>query len=318
MKYAKLTLKGRYRETGSQVHSLAGTVGRDFRFDQFLLRVEKLLRTPRVRRVLIVCDPQFQAMLWGGAEAIRNQLQRLAESGKELWFYAHEYHPLQLYLASACTRRVLHPLGTVSFLGLSRSFLFFKKAMGKADIEAQIIRRGEYKSAGDRFRTDRLDHSNQEQYQEFFNSVAAHLADTIVAGYKDTMASPEAARAALNELTSGRIISAGEAESEGWIHKSKTLDRLETEWKNNKYKKINLKKPGRSYTISGSLHFPQAAQEAQANKANKADKAAQDDQGAKAAAHPTAAHLTAAHPTSKKPSRALPSLVKPRKKIAVL
>ena len=321
MKYAKLTLKGRYRETGSQVHSLAGTVGRDFRFDQFLLRVEKLLRTPRVRRVLIVCDPQFQAMLWGGAEAIRNQLQRLAESGKELWFYAHEYHPLQLYLASACTRRVLHPLGTVSFLGLSRSFLFFKKAMGKADIEAQIIRRGEYKSAGDRFRTDRLDHSNQEQYQEFFNSVAAHLADTIVAGYKETMASPEAARAALNELTSGRIISAGEAESEGWIHKSKTLDRLETEWKNNKYKKINLKKPGRSYTISGSLHFPQAAQEAQADKANKADKAAQEaqaDQWAKAAAQPTAAHPAAAHPTSKKPSRALPSLVKPRKKIAVL
>ncbi len=196
-----------------------------------------------MKRILVVCTPDFQPMLWGGAEAIRTQLQRLGEAGREVWFYANSYQPLQLYLASACSRRVLHPLGSLSFLGLARSFLFFKRALGKANIDAYILRRGEYKSAGDRFRTDQLDSANRLQYQEFFDSTAAELQYKICAGFGKS-------KEELNQLQNGLILPACAAESSHWIDEVKTLDRLEAEWKEEKYRKLRPKKPGRAYIIS--------------------------------------------------------------------
>ncbi len=362
MKYAKLTLKGQYRETGSQVNSLAGAVTDDFRFDQFLIRVEKLIQKPRVCRVLIVCDPQFRTLLWGGAEAIRTQLRRLREAGKELWFYAIEYHPLQLYLASACTYRVLHPLRSVSFLGLSRSFLFFKKALNQADIDAVILRRGEYKSAGDRFRTDRLDYFNHEQYQQYFDTAADNLFHTIAAGYSEKPSNPPEKPSenpaktrsedppdppnppdkqpkntstadfenALQELQTGRILSAEQATAEGWITQTKTLDRLESEWKDEKYHQLKLKKTGRSYISRISKRPATTATSVSSTSSDSArtstpsssptetePSAAQATQPA-AAAQLSTTEPTTTHPTSKKPPRALPAVFKRRKKIAVL
>jgi protease-4 len=142
-------------------------VSRDFRFDYFLIRVKKLLRKPRVKRILVVCTPDFQPMLWGGAEAIRTQLQRLNEAGKDVWFYANDYRPLQLYLA-------------------------------------------------------------------------AELQDKICAGFGTS-------REELNRLQNGFILPAFEAESSHWINEVKTLDRLEAEWKEEKYSTLSLKKPGRAY-----------------------------------------------------------------------
>lgn len=309
MKYAKLTLKGRFRETGSQVSSLASAATREFRYDHFFIRVQRLLHMRRVQRILIVCDPEFQPMLWGGAEAVRAQLQRLAEAGKELWFYAREYQPLQLYLASPCGHKVLHPLGSLSYLGLSRSFLFFKKAMNRADIDALVIRRGEFKSAGDRFRTDQLDEPGRRQYQAYFDSVSNELKDKIGGSYTDKPAGSEdgskaaihSVPAKLEALQAGNILPAASAESEGWVDQVKTLDRLEAEWKEQKYKKMSLKKPGRAFVVS--LDTSAVAGDAAAGSAEGAGKQAGAER-----LHLPAALLSKPRTIS----------LKPRKKIAVL
>ncbi|MFW5712454.1 MAG: signal peptide peptidase SppA [Spirochaetota bacterium] len=314
MKYAKLTLKGRFRETGSQVSSLASAAGKDFRFDQFLMRVQKLLHMQRVQRILIVCDPEFQPVLWGGAEAVRTQLQRLSEAGKELWFYAREYRPLELYLASACSRKVLHPLGSLSYLGLSRSFLFFKKAMSRADIDAEIIRRGEYKSAGDRFRTDQLDEPGRRQYQAYFDSVSNELKEKIGAvhagGYVDRYSEIEA-------LQAGTILPAASAELEGWVDAVKTLDRLEAEWKEEKYKKLSLKKPGRAFVVS--LDTSAAAGDAAADSGETGTAGTQVDAGADTAGG-AGKQTGAVRPHLPRPLLSKPRSIslKRRKKIAVL
>ncbi len=336
MKYAKLTLKGRFRETGSQVSSLASAAGKDFRFDQFLIKVQILLHKRRVRRILIVCDPEFQPLLWGGAEAVRAQLQRLAEAGKELWFYAREYRPLQLYLASACGHKVLHPLGSLSYLGVSRSFLFFKKAMSRADIDAEIIRRGEFKSAGDRFRTDQLDEPGRRQYQAYFDSVSDELRDKIADGYSDKAADSEDGSEGavhsiypkLEALQAGTILPAGSAESEGWVDQVKTLDRLEAEWKADKYKKLSLKKPGRAFVVSldtsavGEDGAPDSAGTQVDAAAGTAEGAAKQDGGERVHG---SAHNIQTSPRPTKPHLPRPLLskprtisLKPRKKIAVL
>lgn len=241
MKYAVLKLSGSYRETGPAVSSLLSVRSeRQFRFDHFLIRVEHILSSRKISTVLIDCAQDFRTMLAGGAEAVREQLERLADSGRKTIFYAAEYSPLQLYLASACTRRMIHPLGTLSFLGLSRSFLFFKPAADKLRIESTVLRRGRYKSAGDRFRTDRMDPFNREQYERYLHGAVREMGEKITAGMEKTQAD-------LDELTAGRMLSAEEALEEGWVHEIRTSDQLRREWKRRKHRNRSVKKVGRSY-----------------------------------------------------------------------
>lgn len=241
MKYAILKLSGAYRETGPMVHSLLTTQSRrQFRFDNFLIRVEKILASRKIDTVLVDCTADFQVQLAGGAESIREQLLRLGETGRETLFYAAEYGPLQLYLASACRRRLIHPLGTVSFLGLSRSFLFFKSAADTLNIETTILRRGRYKSAGDRFRTERMDPFNREQYELYLETTAREMGEKTVAGIGKEFSE-------LEEMIDGRILGAEEALKEGWVDLIKTAEQQRREWKLGKYKQHSMKKAGRSW-----------------------------------------------------------------------
>jgi protease-4 len=241
MKYASITLSGRFAETEPQTRSLqAAAASNRFRFDTFLLAVEKILAGRNLRRVLIDCRPDFAPGLFGGAEAVREQLARLSRAGKEVHFYAREYDQLRLYLASACTSRLIHPLGRLSFLGLARPFLFFRNALDKQKVEPEIIRRGEYKSAGDRFRTDSLDKANAEQYQVYLDRLMEETRVAVEQGFNKS-------RSDLRELLKGTILTAEAARQEGWIDEIGTLSHWKAEWKREKLKEQKLKKLGSSY-----------------------------------------------------------------------
>ncbi|MFP4268895.1 MAG: S49 family peptidase, partial [Spirochaetaceae bacterium] len=241
MKYAKITLSGGFSNTGSQVKSLFTKQEKRFRFDEFLIRVEKILGNRKITRVLIECKRDFHFRLYSGAEDMREQFFRLKEGGKEVFFYASSYDTTTLYLASACGTRLIHPLGTLSFLGLSRSFLFFKGTMEKYGMESEVIRRGEYKSAGDRFRTDRLDSKNREQYEVYLETVMEEMREGTAEGIGKS-------REEIEQLEEGRILDAGTAQSEGWINRAVTIRNAEEQWKEEERgKQKKIKRIGRHY-----------------------------------------------------------------------
>ncbi|MFO7849213.1 MAG: signal peptide peptidase SppA [Spirochaetia bacterium] len=241
MRYAKITLTGGFCNTGSQVKSLFTKQEKRFRFDRFVLSVEKIIAHKKIRRVLIECKNDFHFRLYSGAEDLREQFIRLREAGKEVVFYSSSYETLELYISSACSRRILHPLGTLSFLGLSRSFLFFKGAMEKYGFTAEVVRRGRYKSAADPFRTDRLDRENEEQYGKFFDSLMEELRLSTAEGLGKS--SEE-----MQRLLNGKILDAEGARDEGWVHEVETVKSVEERWKTDeKVKRKKLKKLGRSY-----------------------------------------------------------------------
>lgn len=241
MKYVSLTLSGRFAETEPQTRSLqAAAASSRFRFDIFLVAVERILDDRKIERVLVDCRPDFAPALFAGAEAVREQLARLSTAGKEVSFYAREYDLLRLYLASACTTRLMHPLGRLSFLGHARPFLFFRNLMDKQKVEPQIIRRGEYKSAGDRFRTDSLDKPNAEQYQAYLDRLMEETQVAVEHGFNKS-------RADLKELLQGTILTAEASREEGWIDEIGTVSRWRGERKKEKVKEQKLKKIGSSY-----------------------------------------------------------------------
>ncbi len=241
MNYAKLVLSGRYRETGDQTGGLFTASKRTFRYDEFKIRVEWIIKDRRIDRVLLELKEDFQPGLFAGLEELRRQVGRLRGAGKTVFIFAKSYSTLGLYLAASCDEKILHPLGSLSFLGLSRTFLFFKGIMDRHGLGMEIIRRGKYKSAGDRFRTESLDRAAEEEYRVYFSSTMAEIRRRVAEGFdkRDNE---------IDELLNGRILDAEEARAEAWIDRSCTVDTLEKEWREEKKrKKKKLKSPGSSY-----------------------------------------------------------------------
>lgn len=240
MHYAKLTLTGGYNETAPQGSGLsAAGSSRRFQFDNFLSAVEKLLASSRISRVIIDCRPDFAPRLFGGGEAVKEQLARLTRAGKETYFYAREYDALRLYLASSCRYRRMHPLGTFSFLGLARPFLFFRNFLDRHKVEPQVMRRGRFKSAADRLEKETLDPANEKQYTVYLQGVEEVMSRAVEEGFNK---SPKE----LKDLRNGTMLTAEAAKEEGWIDDVGTLSQLLDEWKEEKVKERKLKKLGRS------------------------------------------------------------------------
>ncbi len=238
MKYAVLSLDGIYRETAPQVRSLfAAGRGPAFRHDAFLARVERILRDKRILRVLVDHKVGFHARHLAGLEAVRRELDRLKAGDKEVVYYARSYAAAELYLASACSWSVIHPLGSLEFLGLSHSFVFLKGLLKKHKIEADVIRRGRYKSAGDPFRVDSIDRHNREQYERILDNGMDELREKISGGLAKR-------REDLDALLEGRALSAAEAVEEKWVRRSATREDLLEEWKKEKLGRDPLKGAG--------------------------------------------------------------------------
>src|SRR6516225_4720812 len=69
---------------------------------------------------------------------------------------------LSYYLASAFGEVWMQPSGTVGLIGFAAHALFLRGALDKAGVEAQVIARGEYKSAANRYTQDSYTDAHRE------------------------------------------------------------------------------------------------------------------------------------------------------------
>jgi len=236
MKYIILTLSGRYHETENQTKSLASrSEGKVFQFDKFLILIEKIISDKKIKKVLIDCKNDFSVNFYQGALNIKQQLSRLDESGKEVWFFSREYSGIHLYLASGCSKRAINPFGTLKFMGISRNFLFFKRFLKKQNIDSTIIRRGKFKSAGDAFRSETIDESNRVQHEAILDTIMDEIIHTLTAFYGKT-------KLEIDELLQGNILSAEEAQKNGWIDNVTDPFSLCKEWEDGKIKRKKITK----------------------------------------------------------------------------
>ncbi len=252
MRYTVIELSGIIRDTGKISRGLVGS-GRDkrFRYDRFITRVEEILRTKAITRVLIDCKSDFRPMFFAGLEGIRRELCRLAEGGKILHFFGRDYSAVQLYLSSSCNRRYINLCGSVSYPGLSRTFTFYRGLLNKYGIETQVFRRGKYKSANDSFRVKKLDSCNKEQWEKIHSCLEGELEDKILAGYTRD-------KTVLADMLNGRIYSSREGVEAGWVDEILTPSELESRWKKDKIRIRKIKNSQSGFgsgTKAAVLHF---------------------------------------------------------------
>ncbi len=108
---------------------------------------------------------------WSTIREIREQLKDFKENGKFVIAYGDVMSQGAYYLATVADEIYINPEGTIDFRGINAEVLFFKNMLEKIGIEAQVIRHGKYKGAGEPFFLEQLSSENREQIQGFISSI---------------------------------------------------------------------------------------------------------------------------------------------------
>lgn len=110
---------------------------------------------------------------------IRDALIDFKTSKKKIIAYSEVYTQGAYYLASVADKVYLNPEGALEFKGMKSQTMFFKGALDKLGIEAQIVRVGNYKSAVEPFFTDKMSDKNREQVTAYLNGLYETFLDGI-------------------------------------------------------------------------------------------------------------------------------------------
>ncbi len=108
---------------------------------------------------------------WSTIAEIRNAIEDFKESGKFVISYGELYLQRAYYLGSVADEIYLHPEGTIDFRGINSELFFLKNMLDRLGIDPQVIRHGEYKSAGEPFFREDMSPENREQVLSYISSI---------------------------------------------------------------------------------------------------------------------------------------------------
>jgi protease-4 len=141
--------------------------------NEILANIENSKSDDRIKGIYLDVSSLSSGM--ATIEEIRNALIDFKKSGKFIIAYSEVYSQGAYYLATVADKIYLNPEGMIDFRGLSSQIMFFKGALEKLDIEAQIIKVGTYKSAVEPFILDKMSDANKQQVTSFIGSMYDHL-----------------------------------------------------------------------------------------------------------------------------------------------
>lgn len=123
----------------------------------------------------IYLEVSYPATGFSTIEEIRESLIDFKKSGKWVVAYNEVMSEAAYYLSSAADKVYLNPEGEIEFNGLTAEIGFFKKMFDKLDINPQVFRVGEFKSAVEPFLMEKMSAENRLQLTELINSIYDHV-----------------------------------------------------------------------------------------------------------------------------------------------
>lgn len=119
----------------------------------------------------IYLNPSAVATGKAGAATIRAALEDFKTSGKFVVAYAHFYTQSGYYMASVADSVLVNPVGGVEFKGYAATITFFKEMLDKLDVQMRIFYAGQFKSATEPFRLDKISDQNRLQTRVYLNAL---------------------------------------------------------------------------------------------------------------------------------------------------
>ncbi len=109
------------------------------------------------------------------AEAIRKMILRFRGSGKPAVAFSNSYTNFDYYIASAADSVYMRRAGDFQMCGLGSQLMYYKGALDKFGISAQVIRHGKFKSAVEPFLQENMSDDNRRQISAYLSDIWSEL-----------------------------------------------------------------------------------------------------------------------------------------------
>jgi protease-4 len=168
----------------------------------------------------ILLEGSFGRMGYATNEEIRAALLDFKKSGKFIYSYGEYFSESNFYTATVSDSIFLNPEGLVEFNGISSEIMFFKGALDKLEIQPEVFRVGEFKSAVEPFLRENMSDANRLQATSFLNSINLHVMSQVAVNRKLT---PESVKLSSDSM---KARSAEDAVSLGLVSKAAYYDQV--------------------------------------------------------------------------------------------
>ncbi len=121
-------------------------------------------------------------------EELREALVQFQESGKFILSYGEFFNESSLYLTAIADRSYLNPSAYGEFNGFAATPVYFKRMLDKLGVQVEVFYYGQFKSATEPFRLDKMSDANRLQLREYLESIHNHYLNRLAA---DRNTSPE-------------------------------------------------------------------------------------------------------------------------------
>ena len=116
---------------------------------------------------------------WARLQSLRRSLLALRAAKKQVWVFLTEGGMREYYLASAADTILIAPAGHLSITGLAAETVFFKGALDKLGIEAQVHQAGQYKAAGEPFTRESMSEAHREMLNGLLDDLYGQIVEDI-------------------------------------------------------------------------------------------------------------------------------------------
>ncbi|HRI00481.1 MAG TPA: signal peptide peptidase SppA [Saprospiraceae bacterium] len=118
---------------------------------------------------IYITNPQGKHGL-SSLKVIRDALNDFKASGKFIIAYHNYLDHNSYFISSVADQILIHPLGFTEMRGFGASIPFYKELMEKIGLKFNIYYAGQFKSATEPFRLEKMSTQNREQLSEYLNS----------------------------------------------------------------------------------------------------------------------------------------------------
>ena len=193
VQYAELTLRGAYPEGAQSGGGLLGGGGGDTLTD-LLDKLDRVARDGKIAGLILKLDNP--SVGWARMRAIRQAIGQVRKAGKPVHAYFDEADNMDYLLATGCDEIWMPSSGGLNTVGLRAEVTFYKKAFDLVGIQAEMLRVGEFKSAGEPYSRTEMSPEFRREMEEIIDDLFGQLVATIAEARKLT---PEQVRQAIDE-----------------------------------------------------------------------------------------------------------------------
>jgi len=148
-------------------------------FDQ-IRAIRRAAEDERIKALVLQCGGSGAG--WAKAQELRWAIQAFKESGKPVWAFMEVAGREDYYIAALADRIVIQPKSYLSLSGLRLEVMFFKRALDKLGVEADVIRTGRYKSAGEPYSREEISPEWRQVLDEMLDEFYGQLLEGIAEG----------------------------------------------------------------------------------------------------------------------------------------